>query len=203
MGVVDWLTDEGSDDTAGKHRLYNQTRFAFDAFYAAFAVSNSYEVDDMCEAVENGTYPLDEILARLCKRFSNRGASLHDWSGPAARGVLKHRMECFYILYDPSCLYKVPDLVEHVASGRYPLTVVLNKMCSKYAAQGASLIEWVADYPDVLQNNTDLTKAFARRQMKGVGQSIVAEIDGEQVSGVVVSADPNSFTVAFSESETP
>ena len=76
--------------------------------------------------------------------------------------MVKYRIDRFYLTYDPSSLDKVcahvmpmrpkthaqtPDLVNHICSGKYPFNVVLNKMCARFADQGAVLANWGDDYP--------------------------------------------------------
>eukprot|EP01059_Diplonema_ambulator_P037210 TRINITY_DN9711_c0_g2_i2.p1 TRINITY_DN9711_c0_g2~~TRINITY_DN9711_c0_g2_i2.p1 ORF type:complete len:206 (+),score=51.52 TRINITY_DN9711_c0_g2_i2:36-620(+) len=192
--MFSWLTGGGAPDVP-KVKVYDRTRFLLDAFYTLYCPEEAHEIDELCHAVQSKVYSLDEVATKLCERFAKKGAVGKEWVGEQPSALLKYRFDRFYLTYDPSSLDKCPDLVEHVRSGRYPLTVVLNKMCTKYAAQGATMANWIDEYPKAMR--TERTNEPIEVLEQKVGDKVNAIINGKLVEGTVTAGDKGTFTVTF------
>eukprot|EP01061_Rhynchopus_euleeides_P030059 TRINITY_DN498_c0_g1_i1.p1 TRINITY_DN498_c0_g1~~TRINITY_DN498_c0_g1_i1.p1 ORF type:complete len:198 (+),score=53.17 TRINITY_DN498_c0_g1_i1:83-676(+) len=197
--MFSWLSGSTTEakDPVVVERKYNRTRFLLEAFYSLYCPDLDQEVDELCVAVDSKLFTLDEVVNRLCSRFEDRGAILEDWTGPQPKAVIKYRIDRFYLTYDPPSLPKSDDLVQHVVTNRYPLTVVLTKMCAKFENQGAVLANWVEDYPVAMRK--PVGEAAPEKTYKE-GDSLMAVIDGRIIKGKVIASAAGEFTVKFATS---
>eukprot|EP00754_Rhynchopus_humris_P005522 Rhum_TRINITY_DN12749_c1_g1::Rhum_TRINITY_DN12749_c1_g1_i1::g.54140::m.54140 len=193
--MFSWLSSEGLPHGERPDRYYSKARFVLDSFYSLYCPDLADEIDELCVAVDAQTYTLDHVLTKLCERFQLKGPQVSDWTGEFPAAVVKYRIDRFYLTYDPSSLDKTPDLVNHICSGKYPFNVVLNKMCARFADQGAVLANWGDDYPIAMRQ--PLGTPFPAATERKVGDEVKSVIDGRLYQGRVQATEDGSFTVKY------